>query len=155
MFYLHTRLTLANVSSDYKHLTPNHTISFQNLLITERRDTQFKKRFRCTQPLRSKYTIIIFIYIATTIPPQLLPVRLTNIYRTHSPKLRLLPVVYTKPIYIEDFHDSFTHIPYNRWDKNRKRKIPLMHWFRSLFTQLWLIINDNTAGLALYVVGLL
>ena len=33
MFYLHTRLTLANVASDYKHLTPNHTISFQNLLI--------------------------------------------------------------------------------------------------------------------------
>ena len=33
MFYLHARLTLANFSSDYKHLTPNHTISFQNFLI--------------------------------------------------------------------------------------------------------------------------
>ena len=33
MFYLHARRTLANVSSDYKHLTPYHTISFQNLLI--------------------------------------------------------------------------------------------------------------------------
>ena len=33
MFYLHVRRTLANVSSDYKHLIPNHTISFQNLLI--------------------------------------------------------------------------------------------------------------------------
>ena len=43
-------------------------------------------------------------------------------------------LVYTKPIYIEEFHDSFTHIPHNRWDKNRKRKIPLMHWFRSIFT---------------------
>ena len=32
--YLHARRTLANVSSDYKHLTPNHAISFQNLLIT-------------------------------------------------------------------------------------------------------------------------
>ena len=42
-------------------------------------DTQFKERFRCTQLLRSKYAIIIFIYIATTLPPQLLPVRLTNI----------------------------------------------------------------------------
>ena len=31
--YLHTRRTLASVSSDYKHLTPNHTISFQNLFI--------------------------------------------------------------------------------------------------------------------------
>ena len=33
MFYLHARRTLANVSSDYKHLTPNHTISFENVLI--------------------------------------------------------------------------------------------------------------------------
>ena len=33
MFYLHVQRTLASVSSDYKHLTPNHTISFQNLLI--------------------------------------------------------------------------------------------------------------------------
>ena len=34
MFYLHARRrTLASVSSDYKHLTPNHMISFQNLLI--------------------------------------------------------------------------------------------------------------------------
>ena len=31
------------------------------------------------QPLRSKYAKLIFIYIATTLPPQLLPVRLTNI----------------------------------------------------------------------------
>ena len=83
MFYLHTRRTLANVSSDYKHLTPNHTISFQNLLIMIS-DTQFKKRFRYTQPLRSKYAIIIFIYIATTLPPQLLPARLTNISNTLS-----------------------------------------------------------------------
>ena len=30
---LFTRPTPANVSSDYKHLTLNHTISFQNLLI--------------------------------------------------------------------------------------------------------------------------
>ena len=34
------------------------------------------------QPLRSKYAKIIFIYIATTLPPQLLPVRLTNIELT-------------------------------------------------------------------------
>ena len=33
MFYLHALRTLANVSSDYKHLTTKHTISFQNLLI--------------------------------------------------------------------------------------------------------------------------
>ena len=33
MFYLHARRALANVSSDYKHLTPNHTIPFHNLLI--------------------------------------------------------------------------------------------------------------------------
>ena len=33
MFYLRARRTLATVPSDYKHLTPNHTISFQNLLI--------------------------------------------------------------------------------------------------------------------------
>ena len=38
-----------------------------------------------TQPLRSKYAIIIFIYIVTTLPPQ-------QTYRTHSPKLRLLLV---------------------------------------------------------------
>ena len=31
------------------------------------------------QPLRSKYAIIIFIYTATTLSPQLLPVRLTNV----------------------------------------------------------------------------
>ena len=31
IFYLHIRRTLASISSDYKHLTPNHTISFQNL----------------------------------------------------------------------------------------------------------------------------
>ena len=42
-------------------------------------DTQFKLKFRCTQPLRSKYAIIIFIYIATILLPQLLPVRLTTI----------------------------------------------------------------------------
>ena len=30
---LNARRTLATVSSDYKHLTPSHTISFQNLLI--------------------------------------------------------------------------------------------------------------------------
>ena len=80
MFYLHARRTLANVSSDYKHLTPNHTISFQNLLIHS-----FKERFCCTQPLRSKYAIIILIYIATTLPPQT--------YRTHSLKIRLLLVI--------------------------------------------------------------
>ena len=33
MFYLHARRTLANVSFDYKHLTLNHTIYFQNLVI--------------------------------------------------------------------------------------------------------------------------
>ena len=70
MFYLHARRTLANVSSDYKHLTPNHTISFENVLIM----IHSLNRFRCTQPLRSKYDIIILIYIATTLPPQLLPV---------------------------------------------------------------------------------
>ena len=37
------------------------------------------------QPLGSKYAIITFIYIATTLPPQ-------QTYRTHSPKLRLLLV---------------------------------------------------------------
>ena len=34
----------------------------------------------------SLYAIIIFIYIATTLPPQ-------QTYRTHSPKLRLLLVL--------------------------------------------------------------
>ena len=77
MFHLHALRTLANVSSDYKHLTPKRTISFENVPIIY--DTQFQQRFLCTQPLRSKYAIIIFIYIATTLPPQLLPVRLTNI----------------------------------------------------------------------------
>ena len=38
------------------------------------------------QPLRSKYAIIIFIYMATTLPPQ-------QTYRTHSPKLGLLLVL--------------------------------------------------------------
>ena len=33
MFHLHARRTLANVSSDLKHLTPNHTISFENVLM--------------------------------------------------------------------------------------------------------------------------
>ena len=74
MFYLHARRTLANVSSDYKHLTPNHTISFQNLLIMIH---SLNRGFAVRIPL--KYAIIIFIYIATTLSPQLLPVRLTNI----------------------------------------------------------------------------
>ena len=51
-----------------KHLTLDNTISFQNLLI-----------MICTQPLRLKYAITIFIYIATTLPHQLLPVGLKNI----------------------------------------------------------------------------
>ena len=33
MFHLHAQRTLANVSSDYKDLTLNHTISFENVLI--------------------------------------------------------------------------------------------------------------------------
>ena len=32
-------------------------------------DKQFKWRFRCTQPLRSKYTIIILIYGNHQLPP--------------------------------------------------------------------------------------
>ena len=76
MFYLHARRTLANVSSDYKHLTPNHTIFFQNLLIIIH---SLNRGFAVGKPLRSKYAIIIFIYIATTLSPQLLPVRLTNV----------------------------------------------------------------------------
>ena len=74
MFYLHARRTLANVSSDYKHLTPNHTISFQNLLMMK----HSLNRGFTVRNSRSKYAIIIFIYIATTLPPQLLPVRLTK-----------------------------------------------------------------------------
>ena len=45
-------------------------------------DTQFKYRFRCTQPLRSKYAIIIFIYRKNhpIFPLNCYPpVRLTNI----------------------------------------------------------------------------
>ena len=74
MFYLHARHAPANVSSDYKHSTPNHTISFQNLLIIIH---SLNRGFTVRNP-RSKYAIIIFIYIATTLPPQLLPVRLTK-----------------------------------------------------------------------------
>ena len=33
MFRLHVQRILTNVSSDYKHLTPNHTISFENVLV--------------------------------------------------------------------------------------------------------------------------
>ena len=52
MFYLHARRALANVSSDYKHLTPNYTISFQNLLI---RDGPLENLWRG----RAKYKKII------------------------------------------------------------------------------------------------
>ena len=77
MFYLHARRTLATVSSDYKHLTPNHTIPLQNLLIMVN-----SLEVRCTQPLRSKYAIIIFTY-RKNLPIFLLnwypPVRVTNL----------------------------------------------------------------------------
>ena len=39
-------------------------------------DTRFKSRFRCTQPLISKYAIII---APSTLSPQLLPVCLANV----------------------------------------------------------------------------
>ena len=74
-------------------------------------DKQFKWRFRCTQPLRSKYAIIIFIYIATTLPPQLLPVRLKKTYRTHSPKLRLLLVVVLTNLNLNDGYNERSPIP--------------------------------------------
>ena len=72
MFYLHARHTLATVCSDYKHFTPNHTIPFENVLIMVH---SLNRGFA----VRPKYAIIIFIYIATTLPAQLLPVCLTNI----------------------------------------------------------------------------
>ena len=33
LYHLHARRALANVSSDYKHLTRNHTISFENIIV--------------------------------------------------------------------------------------------------------------------------
>ena len=74
MFYLHARRTLANVSSDYKHLTPNHTISFENVLIMIR---SLSGGFAVRNPYVQNNAIIILIYIATCLPPQLLPVCIT------------------------------------------------------------------------------
>ena len=77
MFHLHARRTLATVSSDYKHLTPNHTTSFENVLI-------MIHSFAVRNPYVLKYETIIFIYIVTTLSPQLLPVHLTNILNALS-----------------------------------------------------------------------
>ena len=55
--------------------------------------TQFKSRFRCTQPLRSKYAIIIVIYRKNHPPfPLNCYLYAQQTYRTLSPKLRLLLV---------------------------------------------------------------
>ena len=72
--YLHARRTLANVSSDYKHLTPNNTISFQNLLIMIH---SLKVSLYLTLTFKICHN---HIYLYRNHPsPQLLPVRLTNI----------------------------------------------------------------------------
>ena len=73
MFHLHARRTLASISSDLKHLTPNHTVSFENVLIMI---LSLNRGFAVRNPYVQN---IIFIYIATTLAPQLLPVCLTNI----------------------------------------------------------------------------
>ena len=94
-----------NVSSNSKHL--RRTIRYHadhKPLKPFHYDTQFKSRFRCTQPLRSKYAIIIVIYRKNHPPFPLncyLYALQTN--RTHSPKLRLLLVIIiTKKFNVHD-----------------------------------------------------
>ena len=90
MFYLRARRTLATVPSDYKHLTPNHTISFQNLLIMIHSLITFKI---C-------HNHIYLSQEPSSLPAQLIypPVRQTNIesskHRTHSGRVLYLCIIY-------------------------------------------------------------
>ena len=70
-----------DVSPDYKHLAPNHTISFENVLMMIH---SLNRGFAVRNPCVQNNAIIILMYIATTLPPQLLPVCLTNISNAGS-----------------------------------------------------------------------
>ena len=57
--------------------------------------------------LKFKYAIIIFIYIATTLPT----CRPKKTYRTHYPKLRLLLVVVLTNLNLNDRYSERSPIP--------------------------------------------